>query len=182
MKKRTPEIKFPGKFDPQIRALIIYFVSTLVVLWVWQEVVRQVAVVTIPYSEFKAYVARHEVAEATIQQDEIIGRIVPRAAPDEKTPGAVEKPAGQAATVSPSPTQSPTPAKPFFFRTVRVEDPDLVNELQAAGVNYTGTLVASRPRARACLGLVRAGPSSSSTRIPGSPLPMWRDVTKPSRS
>jgi cell division protease FtsH len=141
MKKRTPEIKFPGKFDPQIRALIIYFVSTLVVLWVWQEVVRQVAVVTIPYSEFKAYVARHEVAEATIQQDEIIGRIVPRAAPDEKTPRAVEKPPGEAASVSPSPspTRSPTPAKPFFFRTVRVEDPDLVNELQAAGVNYTGT-------------------------------------------
>ena len=55
MKKRTPpEIKVPGKFDPQIRLLIIYFVTTLVVLWVWQELVRQVAVVTIPYSEFKA--------------------------------------------------------------------------------------------------------------------------------
>ena len=79
MKKRTPpEIKVPGKFDPQIRLLIIYFVTTLVVLWVWQELVRQVAVVTIPYSEFKAYVARHEVTEATIQQDEIVGRIVPR--------------------------------------------------------------------------------------------------------
>ena len=40
MKKRTPpEIKVPGKFDPQIRLLIIYFVTTLVVLWVWQELV-----------------------------------------------------------------------------------------------------------------------------------------------
>ena len=33
MKKRTPpEIKVPGKFDPQIRLLINYFVTTLVVL------------------------------------------------------------------------------------------------------------------------------------------------------
>jgi cell division protease FtsH len=28
--------------------------------------------------------------------------------------------------------------KPFFFRTVRVDDPDLVKELQAAGVEYSG--------------------------------------------
>ena len=139
MKKRTPEIKFPGGFDPPLRALIIYFVTTLVVLWVWQEVFRQVAVVTIPYSEFKAYVARHEVAEATIQPDEIIGRIVPRASSDAKSPEAAEKPAAEATKVSPSPTQTPAQKEPFFFRTVRVEDPDLVDELQAAGVNYSGT-------------------------------------------
>ncbi len=139
MKKRTPEIKFPGNFDPPLRALIIYFVTTLVVLWVWQEVFRQVAVVTIPYSEFKAYVARHEVTEATIQPDEIIGRIVPRASSDAKSPEAAEKPAAEATKVSPSPTQTPAQKEPFFFRTVRVEDPDLVDELQAAGVNYSGT-------------------------------------------
>ncbi|HEY5954072.1 MAG TPA: ATP-dependent zinc metalloprotease FtsH [Terrimicrobiaceae bacterium] len=140
MKKRTPEIKFPGKFDPQIRVLIVYFVTTLVVLWVWQEVSRQVAVVTMPYSEFKAYVARHEVVEATIEQDEIIGRVVPKPAPEEKTAAATEEPANANGTkASPSPAQSPVEKKPFYFRTVRVEDPDLVNELQAAGVNYSGT-------------------------------------------
>ena len=139
MKKRTPpEIKVPGKFDPQIRLLIIYFVSTLVVLWVWQELVRQVAVVTIPYSEFKAYVSRHEVTEATIQQDEIVGRIVPRSSAEAKSAEPSVKPAeSPVASVSPSP--KPTPTNPFFFRTVRVEDPDLVNELQAAGVNFSGT-------------------------------------------
>jgi cell division protease FtsH len=139
MKKRAPEIKFPGKLDPQIRVWLVYFITTLIVLWVWQEVFRQVAVVTIPYSEFKAYVSRHEVTEATIQQDEIIGRIVPRAAPGEKTPEAAGKPGENEVGVSPSPKQTPTQAQPFFFRTVRVEDPDLVNELQAAGVNYSGT-------------------------------------------
>ena len=139
MKKRTPpEIKVPGKFDPQIRLLIIYFVSTLVVLWVWQELVRQVAVVTIPYSEFKAYVSRHEVTEATIQQDEIVGRIIPRSSGEAKSAEPSVKPAeSPVASVSPSP--KPTPTNPFFFRTVRVEDPDLVNELQAAGVNFSGT-------------------------------------------
>ena len=141
MKKRTPpEIKVPGKFDPQIRLLIIYFVTTLVVLWVWQELVRQVAVVTIPYSEFKAYVSRHEVTEATIQQDEIVGRIVPRASVETKAAEpSVSPPASPIPGVSPSPKSTPAPTNPFFFRTVRVEDPDLVNELQAAGVNFSGT-------------------------------------------
>ncbi len=140
MKKRTPEIKVPGKFDPQLRWLLIYFVTTLVVLWVWQELFRQFAVVTIPYSEFKSYVSRHEVTEASIQLDEIVGQIVPRASSDATAPDVTGKPAGEGgAGVSPSPKQTPADARAFFFRTVRVEDPDLVNELQAAGVKYTGT-------------------------------------------
>jgi cell division protease FtsH len=109
-------------------------------LWVWQEVVRQVAVVTIPYSEFKAYVSRHEVTEATIQQDEIVGRIVPRSSPETKAAAPSATPVGSpAAGVTPSPRPTPAPTNPFFFRTVRVEDPDLVSELQAAGVNFSGT-------------------------------------------
>ena len=86
MKKRSPELKVPGKFDPQIRWLLVYFVVMLVTLWVWQELFRQFAVQTIPYSEFKAYLSRHEVVEASIQQDEIVGRIEPRAAPAAETP------------------------------------------------------------------------------------------------
>lgn len=186
MKKRTPEIKVPGKFDPQLRWLLIYFVTTLVVLWVWQELFRQFAVVTIPYSEFKSYVSRHEVTEASIQLDEIVGQIVPRASSDATAPDVTGKPAGEGgAGVSPSPKQTPADARAFFFRTVRVEDPDLVNELQAAGVKYTGTRpsvsrssswpgcclflsysacghcfpAASRLREKVFLALVRAAPS-----------------------
>jgi cell division protease FtsH len=120
--------------------LIIYFITTLVVLWVWQELVRQVAVVTIPYSEFKAYVSRHEVTEATIQQDEIVGRIVPRSSPETKAAEPSATPAESPAPgISPTPKPTSEPTNPFFFRTVRVEDPDLVSELQAAGVNFSGT-------------------------------------------
>ena len=88
MKKRPPEIKVPGKLDPQIRWLLVYLVATLLILWVWQELFRQVAVQTIPYSEFKTYLSRQEVAEASITQDEIIGRIEPRAGPKTKAPPA----------------------------------------------------------------------------------------------
>jgi len=142
MKTPSPELKFPGKFDPQIRWLLVYFVATLVLLWVWQELFRQFAVQTIPYSEFKTYLSRHEVVEASIQQDEIVGRIEPRAASETKVPpaDAVPKAAGNnQAGASPGPQQADAEKNPFFFRTVRVEDPDLVNELQAAGVQYSGT-------------------------------------------
>ena len=43
------------------------------------------------------------------------------------------------AKASPSPQEAVDETKPFFFRTVRVEDPDLVNELQAAGAKFSGT-------------------------------------------
>jgi cell division protease FtsH len=139
--KREPRITLPikkpakvDKLEPQWRLWIWYFLVTLLVLWVWQELGNQVEHRTIPYSEFKAYLAKDEVAEALVKQDEIDGRIVPKSQNEAKT-----KPAE-----SPAPAASPggvtqTPGadkKPFFFRTERVEDPGLVNELQAAGVQY----------------------------------------------
>jgi cell division protease FtsH len=90
---------------------------------------------TIPYSEFKKYLARHEVAEAVVRQDEIDGRIVPRAESQSKT--APAEPGASVASRN-GIQQAPTETKPFFFRTVRVEDPDLVRDLQSAGVEYGG--------------------------------------------
>ena len=117
MKKRTPELKVPGKFDPQIRWLLVYFVVMLVTLWVWQELFRQIAVQTIPYSEFKAYLSRHEVVEASIQQDEIVGRIAPRATAATETPApdAASKAAGEDhVKASPSPQEAVDETKPFL--------------------------------------------------------------------
>ena len=118
MKKRPPEIKVPGKFDPQIRWLLVYFVATLLILWVWQELFRQVAVQTIPYSEFKTYLSRHEVAEASITQDEIIGRIEPRAGPETKAPPADAAPKAAAdnrAGASPGPQQAAAETDPLLL-------------------------------------------------------------------
>jgi cell division protease FtsH len=138
--KREPRITLPikksarvDKLEPQWRLWIWYFLMTLLVLWVWQELGNQVEYRTIPYSEFKTYLAQGAVAEAVVKQDEIDGRIVPK--PDHETKN---KPAENAkATPSPGATQpASAEAKPFFFRTERIEDPGLVNELQTAGVRY----------------------------------------------
>jgi cell division protease FtsH len=142
MKKAPPKLKLPGKFDPQTRWLVWYFLVTLLVLWGWQELMRQMAVRTIPYSQFKAHLERREVVEAAVKQDEIAGRIVPLAARDTNAPSAepvLKAAATNAADVPQGLRRALAETKPFLFRTVRVEDPDLVKELQAAGVEYVGT-------------------------------------------
>jgi cell division protease FtsH len=138
--KREPRITLPikkpakvDKLEPQWRLWIWYFLMTLLVLWVWQELGNRVEYRTIPYSEFRSYLAQRAVTEAVVKQNEIDGRIVPKSEPEVKNK-PVESP-----TPAPSPGVSPAaPAetKPFYFRTERIEDPGLVNELQAAGVQY----------------------------------------------
>ena len=142
MKKSPPKLKLPGKFDPQARWFIWYFLITLLVLWGWQELFHHVSVRTIPYSQFKAHLARHEVIEAAVKPDEVVGRIVPLAARDTNAPPANLESKAQATNSSTTPSgvaRAAAEAKPFLFRTVRVEDSDLVKELQAAGVDYSGT-------------------------------------------
>ncbi len=138
MKKRTSKLKLPGKFDPQTRWLIGYFLVTLVVLWVWQGLLSEFAVRTIPYSQFKAHLARREVVEAAVRQEEIVGRVVPLAA------GETSAAPAEPVITTPKTNAVPLPLRralaetsPYLFRTVRIEDPDLVKELQAAGVEYS---------------------------------------------
>jgi cell division protease FtsH len=117
--------------------MIWYFVFMVLFLWLWQGAISQFAVRTIPYSQFKTYLANHEVTEASVKQDEIAGRIVPRA---KTATNAISAMIIRAQTNSESgKTNSISAAKePFRFQTVRLEDPDLVKELQAAGVQYAG--------------------------------------------
>src|SRR5436309_13678262 len=122
MKKRTSKLKLPGKFDPQTRWVIWYFLVTLLVLWGWQELFQQFAVRTLPYSQFKAHLARREVVWAEVKEGEIGGRIVPLAARETNV-----APAGPIIT-APRTNDVPVPlglrralaeTKPFLFRTVR---------------------------------------------------------------
>jgi cell division protease FtsH len=131
--KRLPRLRIPvssppgGKrIQPPTGGGIIYILVMLLVLWLWQDVAVNLTLRTLPYSDFKQHVARREVVEATVRPDEIIGRIVLR--------DAAARPPQSAATDS---TENSTPPG-FLFRTVRVEDPDLVRELQAAGVRFAG--------------------------------------------
>src|SRR5260370_4800881 len=151
--KREPQInlpiKKPVKVDPpkpKWRLTIVYFIFTMLILWGWQDLFYQLSVRTIPYSQFKTYLARHEVVAAIVKQDEIDGRIVPSAASESKNETSGANPTVSPSnenqksnpTVAPNNQARPSPAEtqPFLFRTERVEDPDLVKKLQAANVEY----------------------------------------------
>jgi cell division protease FtsH len=130
----TLPIKKPAKVDkqgPQWRFLIIYFLVTLFILWAWQELFTQATLRTIPYSQFKHYLAQHEVTEAVVKENEIDGRVVPKTHPAENVPSGQPTP-----SASPQQETKKEETAPFFFRTERVEDPDLVKQLQEAGVEY----------------------------------------------
>ncbi|MBV9106496.1 MAG: ATP-dependent zinc metalloprotease FtsH [Verrucomicrobia bacterium] len=141
--KREPKITLPikkpakvDKLEPQWRLWVWYFLLTMLVLWIWQELANQVEYRTIPYSEFRTYLAQGAVTEALVKQGEIDGRIVPK--PEHETNNRPTQ--GATPAPSPAPTQSPSAeTKPFFFRTERIEDPGLVNDLQTAGVRYAAT-------------------------------------------
>jgi cell division protease FtsH len=116
-KKQLP----PSNVPPHWRFSIWYVILGLLFLWVWQEIfVQYVTVRTIPYSEFKTHLARDEVKEVKIGETEIEGKAEPRADLAERDKRSAEE------------------LKPFLFRTNRVEDPKLVEELQAAKVKFTG--------------------------------------------
>ena len=127
----------------------------LAMLWFWQEASRQLTTRTIPYSQFKALLHERRVADLTIEETEITGKVLPKpeakpeakgpspSATKESSPPPEAQPEGAAkspATPSPSNVGKTQPAEPqtYLFRTVRVDDPDLVNELEKAGVKFTG--------------------------------------------
>jgi cell division protease FtsH len=100
--------------------LIWYLLLALWLLFLWQTSFGRANVRQIPYSQFKEYLAKGEVSEASVGQNEIRGVI-------ELKKGTTQ------------PTTEKLPEK-FKFSTIRVEDPQLTKELDAAGVNYKGEL------------------------------------------
>jgi cell division protease FtsH len=129
------ELPKPPPGQPRIRwnSPLLYLPLLLILLWVWQSAVMQMAYRTLPYSEFKDHLRRGEVVECTIRETTIEGKI--RATPA-ATNGA---PAGAASDAAVS-ADAAADAEPeeFLFRTVRVEDPELVEELIAANVTFHG--------------------------------------------
>ncbi len=142
--------KRPPSSPPTSRPpwLIIWYVLLgLFVVWAWQSAFSGMSVETIAYSEFKHHLTAGEVVEAKLSTDEVTGRIVPHAeqakranapgespaqpAPDDRNDNASRPAAGPA-------NARPDAEKGFLFRAVRVEDPDLVKQLEQAGVTYSG--------------------------------------------
>ena len=62
----------PGWWRVLSYVLLAYFL-----LWIWQDIVDFKAVHTLPYSEFKHYLALGQVTQCEIEQDDIQGKIDP---------------------------------------------------------------------------------------------------------
>jgi cell division protease FtsH len=133
--------KLSGKHEPPPWLLITYLLMMMFVLWGWQALFQQIAVHTIPYSEFKTRLDRREVTDVAVKPGEIVGRIVPKTSGTNVAATTNISTANMEAAKLPRLAHIPPklgPNEPFFFRTVRVEDPDLVKQLEAAGVEFTG--------------------------------------------
>src|ERR1051325_2742781 len=135
MKTPAPKIdlKTADKNKPQWGFNFWPFFIMLLTLWGWQAVVSQFSVRTIPYSEFRDHLARREVKDAIVKQDEIVGRIIPGTGVTTNKPSSLP-PIAQTNTQA----LGTNATAPFQFRTIRIEDPDLVKDLQASGAQYNG--------------------------------------------
>jgi cell division protease FtsH len=116
--KRDPENekKDKDKTSRQIRFGISYLITTLLALWLFQQFILRPAIVRsieIPYSEFKQKLAAGQIVKATIDDNNILGEMK-----------------------NPKPKDSPA-VVPFDTIAKPSSDPNLVKELQDAGVSYT---------------------------------------------
>ena len=130
MNRREPPPKGEPKGRPPRWSSLWYLPVMLLLLWFWQSTLTQFSYRQIRYSEFKEHLRRHEVVECDIREDTIQGEIQPK--PDLTTNTVTST----ATTNTPAAKEAAT--KQFLFRTTRVEDPKLVDELQAAGVEFRG--------------------------------------------
>jgi cell division protease FtsH len=131
---KPPLAKLPGHW----RFALGYIISTLLLVWLWQEVFHQMTVRTIPYSEFKASLRRGEVVHCTVKETEILGRITPKPSGSAAVPPAPEPVKAKPRAGTPLAPTSKGDGASFEFRTIRVEDPKLVEELEAHKVKFRG--------------------------------------------
>lgn len=134
MKKKTVKKNSPPQWNPQWRLPLGYFAVAFLLLFIWQQTFSQYTVRTIPYSEFKERVTRGEVSECAIKDEDITGKIIPKT-PSGSVTNAAET-AKAPATVQTNSLGATNAPKEFIFRTVRLDDPKLVEELQKAGVKF----------------------------------------------
>jgi cell division protease FtsH len=107
---KRPVPKTPN--PPAPRFLFVDVALAIGMLWVWQETLQRLAYQPIPYSEFKQALASGEVKRVAVADHHVEGELLRRTAE-----GAEEK---------------------VLFRTSRVEDPKLTDELLAAKVEVVG--------------------------------------------
>ena len=81
MDPRNPPPKGDSKPKPPKWSSPLWYLPIMILLlWFWQSTVSQFSYRTIPYSEFKSYLANHEVVRCVIRDDDIQGEIQPKVA------------------------------------------------------------------------------------------------------
>lgn len=161
--KRPPDLednKPQGVTQHPWWPMLLYALVMLSFLWTWQQASHQLLVRTIPYSQFKALLGEGRITQAVLAETEITGKVKPASATPQPRPQATalaKETNAIAAAESPraarnesesnssraTGTNTATPAgisptEPWAFRTVRVEDPDLVGQLEKENVDFTG--------------------------------------------
>src|SRR5690349_17087735 len=130
MERRDPPLKRDLKPTPPKWSSPLWFLPLmLLLLWFWQSTIVSFAFKTIPYSEFKEHLAKGEVIECAVKETTIEGSIRAKSASVPET-SASNSPTAEKTTIP--------PGKETFFRTVRVEDPKLVEDLEAQHVKFKG--------------------------------------------
>jgi cell division protease FtsH len=108
-----------------------YFAIVLILLFAVQSFFAAPRPETIGYSEFKALVKKRLVANLALSDQTIRGEIKPEGI----------KEAVSAERLKTLGDEFKNGKKPLPFLTVRVEDPDLVKDLEASGIPYKGEIV-----------------------------------------
>ena len=134
--QKRPSEKREFKPTPPRWSSYWYLPIMLLILWAWQTAVMQFAYHTIPYSEFKDRVRKGEIAECAIKETTIEGSIKPK--PGTESAVASTNAVAEIPATNLAPSAKAAAKKDFFFRTVRVEDPNLVKDLEAANIKFVG--------------------------------------------
>ena len=112
--------------ETKIRFSIWYFLIAIAVVWLLQIFFLTPRQAEISYSQFKQLVAERQVYDLTIS-DQVIN-------------GKLEAGVVFTTTTLMGEARQPAPSdRGQLFKTLRVEDPNLVDELRAAGINFTGS-------------------------------------------
>ena len=106
---KKPESSAP--YWAQWRLLLPYILLGFMILWLWQDVFLASTIQTIPYSEFKRYLAAGQVVECNIREDRIEGKIDPTRKPQTAAPKPAEV-TGPAAATAPAAAAPAVPAAP----------------------------------------------------------------------
>ncbi|MFQ5604411.1 MAG: ATP-dependent zinc metalloprotease FtsH [bacterium] len=128
LKQKPSKNRAPKKLN----LAIWYIIAGFLIMFLIQNYLVQTEVEKIPYSEFKQRLQDGLIKECTVSADKIQGVMLVRAATEA---GAAQKDSQRPAFEN---TKESEDKSETFFETLRIDDPDLVKELEAQNIKFSG--------------------------------------------